>query len=301
MRALVCMIVASATGLGACATGSAGDGGGGDGPGPECEPGTVACRDECWPICGVDERRNLATCACEPAGGDADTDADSDTDTGSGSDTDDCDDGGHECRLVGPQCGCPGGQKCTVIDAATYGCIADGPQDDGDECDNAVDDCEAGLICVGGDEMDFLCRRFCEADRDCVGDGSLCVYGLNSGGEVVPDAQMCSVDCNPLTGSGCRSGMNCNIFVTEAGGDVYLTDCDEREDPAGTQGVACDGDVGPYCARGLACVDAGDGAGWVCRDWCEPPGGFGACAGGLDCLGFDPAADVAGTEYGVCV
>jgi hypothetical protein len=294
-----------------CATGATG---GGDGGGTHCAAGEYLCGQQCWPACGVGEVFDYVRCTCGPGGGDADTDADADSDSDADADTDAdadadsdtdpaCDDGGYFCRLVEPQCGCAGGQKCVVIDADTRGCTGVGANDEGDACGaGGDDDCEVGLMCVSGPEGDDICRRFCDTDRDCTGgDGSLCTGSVGDAGGAFPDVATCSVDCNPLTSSGCRTGTSCNIFVTVAGGDTYLTDCDEHENAAGTQDVACDPDAGPYCARGYACIDAGDGAGNLCRAWCDDPGGIGACAGGRTCNGFDPAARIGATEYGVCL
>jgi hypothetical protein len=184
-----------------------------------------------------------------------------------------------------------------VIDADTRGCDAIGAADEGDECGAAgTDDCEAGLVCLGGSEGDNLCKRYCDADRDCTGgDGSICVGQITVGGDVVADAMTCSISCNPTSATGCRAGTNCGIFLD---GAVSFTDCYEEEDPAGTQGALC-ADGGPYCARGYACVTL-DGVSYFCGRYCDDPGGIGACAGADACTPFDPAATIGGTEYGVC-
>ena len=234
---------------------------------------------------------------------DTDSDTDTDTDTGTGTGTTSgtgtttgteppCEDGGYECRLVAPQCGCAANRKCDISGVADRSCILAGKIPEGTtECfTDGRDDCLPGMTCLA----DNMCRRYCETDDDCVGPGSLCNLEIGWGCpiETVEDAQLCTIDCNLATADGCRSGTTCRIFDSGRGDDSLVTDCSDVTDPGGTDGVGClDTDD---CAPGYTCLSDD-----TCHKWCTPIGDSG-CPGTPICTAFGTPVEFGSTEYGFC-
>jgi hypothetical protein len=200
------------------------------------------------------------------------------------------------CRLVAPQCGCAAGQGCYVDGAGTRSCQMAGTSAEGAAC-TATASCTPGNLCVNISAAPpgvNMCKRFCNADSDCVGAGSLCTGTLMGAAGV----RLCSRACDPVVQTGCPTGSGCGIFVEMAGAMRYLTDC-YAPVGSGAQGSPCVDDS--TCQRGYACLDP-DGPGGVgtqCLHYCNVLTGAG-CPFGFTCYGFTTPVRIGGNEYGVC-
>jgi hypothetical protein len=197
------------------------------------------------------------------------------------------------CEAVVPQCGCSSRRKCGLDASDALACLPDGDRQVAELClSGDDDDCEAGSTCWSN-ARDRFCRQFCHSDLDCDGDGARCAIDLPAGADV-PDTALCSVSCRPMDGGGCRPDQTCQVFVAEAGGSEFLTDCDTRVGD-GVQGDPCDLDAGPFCVAGMSCIEG------LCARWCDHPDDFDeACDIGTACVGFEPPAWIGEVEYGVC-
>jgi cysteine-rich repeat protein len=187
------------------------------------------------------------------------------------------------CDFI-PQCGCPDGQKCTLV-GAERGCVSNGFLAEGRAC-SSDEECAIGLLCapaVGSDVP--LCHRFCEVADDCLGPGSRCVVPVTGGSTV-----LCSVSCELDSGSGCPAETRCKLFQESDGS--YLTDC-TGDVGSGRVGHACEDDGD--CASGFFCA-APDFP--TCVQYCPWPDGY--CEGGFVCQPFSPAVSVGSSQYGYC-
>jgi cysteine-rich repeat protein len=195
------------------------------------------------------------------------------------------------CDLV-PQCGCGDGQKCTLM-GEVPACTPSGFLSEGAACTADVE-CAQGTMCVPGIGSDVtMCYRFCAGEDDCFGPGSLCVVTVISGGTTVPGATLCSVNCNPVSSSGCPSGTGCKLWQESGGAHRWLTDCSGAVG-TGRGGTPCADDY--YCAPGFFCaIDAGLAE---CLEFCEYPSGY--CDGGYTCTRFTTPIRVGTVEYGYC-
>jgi len=187
------------------------------------------------------------------------------------------------CSIL-PQSGCPSGQRCILRDDGRR-CVANGALPHGTEC-SADEDCAAGFC----RDIPFQsCTDYCSDDEDCAdnGPGSRCAFTIHVGSESI---RVCSIDCDPLTGTGCREGIQCN-----AQSDSVVpchTDCNAQSTP-GTEGQECREHLTHECAVGTACEEG------LCRPYCiigEPCEGRGECVlrGGEACV-------VGSIGYGVCI
>lgn len=197
------------------------------------------------------------------------------------------------CRLVGPQCGCPGAQGCYLSGGSRL-CTTAGSTAIGATC-SGLFSCVPGGICINvarsGTAVN-MCNRFCNADSDCA--GGLCIYTLDDGaGGSVPGVTICSTSCNPVTRTGCPSGTACTIFRESMGAMRFFSDC-MAPVGAGGQGSACTDQED--CQAGFGCV----GMPGQCLQWCTGVGTRGTCPLGLLCYGFTTPITVGGTTYGVC-
>ena len=192
------------------------------------------------------------------------------------------------CRLLAPQCGCPGGQAC-YPSGTTRVCAVAGTRPEGSAC-TGVSDCAAGLGCVGFTPTVSMCSRICATDTDC-GAGSLCIHTIGDGaGGTVPGLKFCSRACSPAPSAGCPAGLACTLFQETAAPMRVFTDCGGPVG-TGTQFAPCTDESD--CAAGYGCFDTG--AGNECLAWCRVASP--TCAGGLSCLGV---AVVDGVEWGAC-
>jgi hypothetical protein len=170
--------------------------------------------------------------------------------------------------------------------------------------------CAGGYVCLGSPGQ---CRRWCQDDDDCPGDGGMCILGVTSGGEPVPNATTCTKHCSPTSEAPpeCPTGFACHVYLYDpppTGGDdeVSLTDCDPAPATGGGFGTDCTADGSSACAAGYDCVNYGGDT--QCMETCQCPS-IGNCTGGVcssgTCYGYDPPAVVGpipgGVEYGVCI
>jgi cysteine-rich repeat protein len=220
----------------------------------ECDDGNVASGDGCSP-----------TCSTEPA---------------------------TACSLV-PQGGCSGATPACDIDATQEtSCRAVTTQGVSNSHCASDTACRAGYTCVGEDNAveDPFCARFCIADSDCTGAGSRCVHALVDAQNTPLNVNVCSNACNPVTQTGCPSGMGC-IAATATSGD--LTDCIYM----GTtpDGGACN--TPDDCQEGSSCVTSNGVS--VCRSFCLV-GDDSTCPGLLECESIGTGIDIGAVEYGIC-
>lgn len=216
------------------------------------------------------------------------------TDSGSSSSTGSpCDE--DPCKLVSPQCGCGVDEKCSLNSSGDRLCVDDGTRTQGQECGDVSGDCEAGALCVyvfGTDNEISSCGRFCTDDGECEGQGGLCVLGLSG----VEDVQLCSDNCDLVSGSGCAIDQTTCDFGFDADDERYFTIC-TGDIGVGTQYDACDPVIG--CAPGNSCFETQTEGEFVCFQWCSTAAPN--CPGDLECFtDFDPPLAIGNIHYGVC-
>jgi hypothetical protein len=175
-------------------------------------------------------------------------------------------------------------------------CVAEGSVQEGQAC-GASAPCAPGLLCVPLSSSISTCEKFCSSDADCTSPGGLCQKTLGDGqGGTIPNATLCSENCNPISNSGCSvSGTSCRLARESGGAERTYTDCG----PAGTktQGASCDPSL-DECAPGYTCMNVSASQS-NCLQYCAPPAG--SCPPTTTCVGLTPAAIVGGTSYGVCL
>lgn len=200
------------------------------------------------------------------------------------------------CKLVVPQCGCAAGEMC-VIGTPTpdnpdaRACTAAGTAMPGETCASNAD-CAPGSMCVntGVD----LCLEFCSDDGLCNAPGGQCLVTLvDSTQQPIPNATLCSLNCDPITNTGCNAG-GCALGQEEVSMELF-TLC--QGVGAGTQGATCvdNGD----CAGGHGCFTTDIGL--QCLKYCGVTPSKGSCTGGTLCSGFTTPVIVGNQEYGVCI
>lgn len=219
-----------------------------------CDDGNLASGDGCSPICMVE---TAAACSLVPQ-------------SGCSGATPACDVGGidvTECRAV------------TSMGTSNNHC-------------STFTACKAGYTCIGDDDPNNTpwCARFCLADGDCTGTGSRCVTDLVDENDDPLNVTVCSNACNPVTQSGCPSGMGC--LAAGAMGGAY-TDC--RYMGATPDGSTCVSSTD--CFEGSTCVTIG--AAKTCRAYCVV-GDDSTCLGAETCDGFATPLVIGTTEYGIC-
>jgi hypothetical protein len=199
------------------------------------------------------------------------------------------------CKRVGPsnvcgldpQCGCGAGQTCDVdfqaLDGTTSCVPATGSGGIKAPC-ATTKDCSAGLTCVFK-----TCRPYCESDGVLCGkSGTNVCAQLNDGQTPIPNLKVCRLDCSLDDANACGgNGVGC----------IYL-DQKDRTDcyPVGTSST-CSANQG-FCAPGYNCVIL-NGTQYACKPWCRVGGS--TCTGGTTCQGFNPAVEVGGQTWGVCL
>ena len=197
------------------------------------------------------------------------------------------------CKLLPPQCGCEADQMC-VIDSATAEnpngreCTAAGTTAPGQPC-AGNSDCAPGSMCVNTGVN--LCMAFCSSNATCNAPGGVCVITLVDGSQQpVPDATLCSLNCDPITNSGCNAG-----------------GCAIGQDPSLQTFTLCQG-VGAG-VQGASCVDSGDCAGGYgcfnadpqCLKYCGYNPTKGVCPGVTVCVPFETPLILGNQEYGACI
>jgi hypothetical protein len=187
------------------------------------------------------------------------------------------------CSIEPPQCGCTGGQACTLNDAGARFCSPPGAVREGAVCTRSTD-CGVGLICTGAAPA-RMCRRACSADTDCAA-GSACLLSVT---DVTPPIGLCNTVCDLRSGSGCPAGATCLVGQEELGAMRFFTEC---AGPVGTgrQGAACT--TFSQCAIGFGCV------GSQCVQWCRE-GFAGDCPTPTVC-GSGDGLPVGGVVWNIC-
>lgn len=198
--------------------------------------------------------------------------------------------GENPCKLVSPQCGCAGGEMCTIDGMGGRLCIAAGSAAVGQTCMTS-DECAAGGLCAQISSTLATCMKFCSIDSNCTAPGGLCTITLNDGSSgQIPGVTLCSENCDPTTNTGCLvSGSACHLGKEPAGQMRYFSRCGGSG--AGTQGAACTNDE--QCAPTFGCFNSGTKK---CLKYCKVGGA--ACPGGLTCASIGV---IGGTEYGACL
>jgi len=152
-----------------------------------------------------------------------------------------------ECDVVA-QTNCPLGEKCGMAStlAMKTRCMADGPLQVDDACDDGADRCAHGLGCLFG-----VCRRFCSgAPDECGMDATCTTNGVWS---------WCTQRCDPIE-QDCEAiaGFAQACYVrTDGPAECYI--------PAAQHAI---GETCMYlddCVAGAGC----DGLDRVCRAYCD--------------------------------
>jgi len=160
-----------------------------------------------------------------------------------------------------PQCECPEGEACDVVDVLTgeTGCIAPTGLQRGEVC---TDYCDAWLTCVQG-----TCKQYCEIDTDCPIEGAVCAQVLRmdyeSGARVaVPGMRACTDQCDPREPQGmCGQGAGCYPY-DELWRTPGHTICGEAGAFGPDAEFPCSSDSD--CVPAYACT-----AEEKCRPWCR--------------------------------
>lgn len=161
--------------------------------------------------------------------------------------------------------------------------------------------CAGGYVCVGSGTA-ARCRKYCDEASDCGSPRGQCVIQLVNGTTPIPDATLCSSNCNPVNSAagGCPSGMKCGFFTVNNAltgmTDRDIVDC--ATPGAGGHGASCTTDA--QCASDHLCSTVGGQT--RCRRVCNLTTGGNECAAvaGTTCGGFNPALIVGGQTYGIC-
>lgn len=198
------------------------------------------------------------------------------------------------CKLVGPQCGCGAAQACGIGPVSADNptgrvCEQAGDVEEGEPC-GGVARCAAGLICMPASDSTNACRRFCDADDLCLS-GELgqpsCGVTLEYDSMDVPDALVCSDDCDPFDDVGCPDDGKCLLVGGDDGDPRGYTFCNTTG--PGSVGDPCT--TALDCGSGMICNAGNMQCSRLCSD--QHP-----CGGGDTC---DPVIVVGTLEVGVCI
>ena len=183
---------------------------------------------------------------------------------------------GGECDNF-PQCGCSGGEACTV-DPGTglTKCATPGSTSAFAPCATTAE-CVAGAACWLG-----ACKPFCEIASDCSASNGVCV--LISPTEIKTCTKKCKLEDAAGT---CGAGLTCFHDSLRT-----YTDCGKAGTKVGVVGCTSSSE----CAAGHTCL-AVSGA---CQKWCRVGHGAQDCPSGKTCEvpGNPPSFD--GFTYGYC-
>lgn len=202
---------------------------------------------------------------------------------------------------VAPQCGCAGGEACT-ISAGAVGCGQAGTKGEGQACGTSTTDlCQAGFVCVTASAAASQCLEFCNDDADCTSPGGLCLLQLDDGmGGSIANVTICTPNCSLFNNTGCPTGSACELRQESMGQKRWLTLCGEAGTK--TQGQPCDQMIEGDCAPTYTCIDP-DGFGTVCLKYCDESSPT-SCPGGLLCYGLQDQSSqpilLGSTPIGVC-
>lgn len=202
------------------------------------------------------------------------------------------------CSLVGDSC-CPADQACDLGDMNQTMCrdvVVPGMETA--TCAGSTS-CARGYVCVNGGTTGY-CLEYCNADTQCQGGGGLCTIQLVDENDMpIPGAKVCSLNCDPLTSSGCPAGWGCHL-VYNTTENRYFTLC-QTPGTAGQEQPCPKGHQD--CMPGYSCfnVTSGSTTSLKCLKTCENPGA--SCPGltGKTCQSRNPTATLNGKEYGACL
>jgi hypothetical protein len=192
------------------------------------------------------------------------------------------------CKLVPPQCGCDVGQRCALL-GSLRSCQPAGDRGKGQSCKDGF--CAAGLHCFSQFALgiDSICAPYCDDHGDCDGAGAKCVFAL---GGVVTTAKLCSVNCDPVTNTGCKApNSHCSIYqqsnmpftaCATAGKKVHGESCSSSSD----------------CGAGTECFTVNMGTKY-CLKWCNL--GSPSCPGNAECVPLNPPQVIGSVQYGACL
>ena len=196
------------------------------------------------------------------------------------------------CTLV-PQSGCSGSTPaCDVNDDGSTSCRAVTSQGTSNNHCTVETACKDGYTCTGNmTNGEAWCARFCTQDSNCTGTGSRCLIDLeNSNGDPL-DVTVCTNACDPVTQSGCPTGMGC-LPYDAATGDY--THC--YYGGANALGQTCISDS--ECATGLVCVGPANGTA-TCKKQCRV-GSPTTCPTAQTCVGYSDPINIGANTYGAC-
>ena len=195
------------------------------------------------------------------------------------------------CKLIAPQCGCTPERQCSIGGTGERECILKGTAAIGASC--GAEECVPGAMCLGPSANALSCLEFCDGDEDCTGPGGICFFTIDDGnGGSVPDAKLCTPNCDPSTNTGCAAGLGCQAGTSMT--MVNFTLCAQAG--AGGDGASCATNGSADCAPTFGCFTLGTND--ICLKWCKNIGG--SCGGGLTCQSLSEPLVIGTTEYGVC-
>lgn len=190
-----------------------------------------------------------------------------------------------------PQCGCPNGQACDVIQfgSGITQCVQAGNVPPYNACNGSTTKCQAGYACIGG-----ACKSFCETVTGCSATGGDCLQVTNIDSTPVPQMKICSKKClleNPS--ADCGPTLSCWLTDPVAG----KTDC--TTGGTGIGAVNCTDNT--TCAPAHVCLKNVGRTVGQCWKWCRV-GVTVDCPVGKACTAWEPPDQVfvGTTQYGVC-
>lgn len=198
------------------------------------------------------------------------------------------------CKVVAPQCGCDGGDMCSIDLTGVRVCHAPGATANGEVC-TGLYSCETGSLCVQTSSNKSLCAKYCDADNQC--SGGLCLIQLtdpNNPNGVLPNITLCTDSCDPVSGSGCPvgQGVGCGLYQEQDGQMRVFTLCTGAG--GGGQLAACT--ANEDCQAGFACFTV-DMATQECLKYCKVNNP--SCPAGAACQ--DIGISYNGVAYGACL
>jgi len=159
-----------------------------------------------------------------------------------------------------PQCGCTGGQGCSVTNTTTgaTSCVAVGTTKDYSGCTGTgAGQCKAGSTCVDG-----VCQPYCQTAADCPGTFRECSQVQNAAGTAIPGFTTCTQLCDPVTPArtdatygGCGPNIGClpgSNRVTSCFGPT--TGSALQDDPCGDSIFSPTNPDFTQCAPGYLCL-----------------------------------------------
>jgi hypothetical protein len=201
------------------------------------------------------------------------------------------------CKIVPPQCGCAADEQCSVGDPTADNpngrfCDVAGDTPVGEACNNGVK-CVEGAMCVNAGGLS-TCLEFCANDTNCDAPGGVCLITLEDGTATIPDATLCSTNCDPASNVGCDvAGSGCVIGKDPTSAKTFSICVGTG---AGTQGVTCTSNAS--CAPTFGCFTVGTEQ--KCLKYCgySPLGA--ACPLDTVCTPFTEQLVLGMQEYGAC-